>query len=161
MTLQVPPPPSITPRQMNLLRAIAAMAWADGNLAEEEVELMLDRFSGMFAADAPQQQSLRQELRDYLMQNLPLEEVIPKLQSADERELVLRLGYEVIQSSARSPDEELINPEEEAAYHRLINLLGFAPETVERLQTEARAEIGTGESLIDSLARKLENFMRG
>lgn len=154
-----PPPPSITPRQMNLLRIVAAMAWSDGELAQEEVDLMLDRFSGMFAADAPQQQRLRQELRDYMMQNIPLEELIPKLQSTEEKELVLRLGYEVICSSSRTPEENKINTEEATAYQTLVNLLDLPPETVERVVSEAEAEVCKDESLVDSLTRQLEEFM--
>ena len=38
--MEVPPPPSITPRQMNLLRVVTSMAWSDGELAREEVEVM-------------------------------------------------------------------------------------------------------------------------
>ena len=160
MVLQTPPPPSISPKQMNLLRVIAAMAWADGNLADEEVDVMLDRFSAMFAADAPQQQVLRQEMRDYLMQNIPLSELIPKIQTAAERELVLRLGYEVICSSARTPDEGKVNAEEAAAFSHLVELLGFAPETVQQIQSDALSAADTGESLVDSLVRRLEDFMQ-
>ncbi|MGG6296579.1 TerB family tellurite resistance protein [Leptolyngbya sp. AN02str] len=159
MVLQTPPPPSITPGQMNLLRIVASMAWADGNLAEEEVDLMLDRFSGMFAADAPQHHALREELRDYMMQNIPLEELIPKLQTPAERELVLRLGYEVIRSSARAPSEDLINDEEAVAYQKLISLLGFAPETTQRIEAEAIQELSTCDNMVDCLTRQLENFM--
>lgn len=157
--VQVPPPPSISPRQMNLLRIVATMAWADGELATEEVDVMLDRFSGMFAADVPQQQRLRQELQDYMMQNIPLEELTPKLQSTEEKELVLRLGYEVICSSARTPDESNINADEEAAYQKLVNLLDLPNTTVERITAEAEAESGQAENLVDSLTRKLEEFM--
>lgn len=160
MALQTPPPPSISPQQMNLLRVVASMAWADGNLADDEVELMLDRFSGMFAADAPQQQALRQELRDYLMQNIPLDELIPKIQTPAERELVLRLGYEVICSSARTPDESTVNEEEAAAFSHLVELLGFAPETVQRIKAESLSKSESGGSLLDSLVDQLENFMQ-
>jgi tellurite resistance protein len=159
MTLQTPPPPSISPSQMTLLRVVAAMAWADGNLAEEEVEVMLDSFSGLFAADAPQKEELRRELRDYLMQNIPLEELIPKLQTIEERELVLRLGYAVINSSARTPDEDLVNDEEAKAYQRLVDLLGFAPETVKRVEEEAIADLAHSEGLIERLTRHLGNFI--
>jgi hypothetical protein len=159
MTLQTPPPPSITPRQMNLLRVVAAMAWADGGLATEEVEVMLDRFSGIFAADVPQQTVLRQELQDYMMQNIPLEELTPKLQTPEEKELVLRLGYEVIRSSARTPEEEKINEEEAAAYQKLVGLLGLPAETVTKIQAEVAAD-SSSENLVDSLTRKLEAFLR-
>lgn len=153
-----PPSPSITPRQMNLLRIITAMAWADGELSQEEVDVMLDRFSSLFATDAPQQRRLQQELRDYMMQNIPLEELIPKLQSDEERELVLQLGYEVICSSARTPDEDNINDDEAAAYQKLVDLLGLSPERVQ--EVIARAETTSDdESLVDLLSRQLENFI--
>ncbi|MBW4465275.1 MAG: TerB family tellurite resistance protein [Pegethrix bostrychoides GSE-TBD4-15B] len=158
MTLQPPPPPSITPRQMNLLRVVAAMAWSDGDLAPEEMAVMLDRFSGIFAVDAPQQAMLKQELQDYVMQNIPLEELTPKLQSIEEKELVLGLGYEVIGSSARTPEEEKINEEESVAYQKLVGLLGLPAETVQQIESEvASSESG---NLIDSLTRKLEAFLR-
>lgn len=157
--IQTPPPPSITPRQMNLLRVVTAMAWADGGLATEEVDVMLDRFSGIFAADAPQQQMLRQELQDYMMQNIPLEELTPKLQTTEEKELVLRIGYEVICSSARSPEEENINEEEAVAYQKLVALLDLPADRVKQIQAEVEASHEQG-SLVDSLTRKLEEFMR-
>ncbi|PSB15007.1 branched-chain amino acid ABC transporter ATP-binding protein [filamentous cyanobacterium CCP1] len=158
--VQSPPPPSISPRQMNLLRIVTTMAWADGELAQEEVDVMLDRLSGMFAADAPQQQRLRQELQDYMMQNIPLEELTPKLQGDEEKKIVLRLGYEVICSSARTPEEEKINAEEAEAYQKLVDLLDLPPETVEQVIAEAQADVCEDESLVDSLARKLEEFMQ-
>jgi hypothetical protein len=144
---------------MNLLRLVAAMAWSDGGLATEEVDVMLDRFSGIFAADAPQQQLLRQELQDYVMQNIPLEELTPRLRTPEEKELVLRLGYEVIRASARTPEEDKINVEEAAAYQKLVDLLGLPPETVQRVQSEVEAT-APEESLVDSLTHKLENFLR-
>lgn len=159
MTLQTPPPPSITPRQMNLLRIVTAMAWADGGLATEEVNVMLDRFSGIFAVDAPQQEMLRQELQDYMMQNIPLEELAPKLQTQEEKEIVLRLGYEVIRSSARTPQENMINEEEAAAYHKLVNLLNLPKETVQQIETEM-ATSDPQENLVEHLTHKLEEFLR-
>lgn len=158
--MQAPPPPSITPRQMNLLRVVTSMAWSDGHLASEEIDLMLDRFSGMFAADAPQQQRLRQELQEYMTQNIPLEELTPKLQSVEERELVLRLGYEVIRSSSRTPAEEKINEEEAAAYNKLVQLLDLPAEAVQRVESEASTQTSS-DGIVDSLTRKLEKFIQG
>lgn len=155
-----PPSPSITPRQMNLLRIITAMAWADGELAQEEVDVMLDRLSALFAADAPQKQQLHQELRDYMMQNIPLEELIPKLQTEDEKKLVLLLGYEVIWASARTPDEDNINDDEAAAYQKLVDLLGLSPETVQQVIADAEADASKDENLIDKLTRQFEEFIR-
>jgi hypothetical protein len=155
-----PPPPSISPRQMNLLRMVTAMAWADGDLAAEEVDVMLDRFSSIFAKDKAQHQHLRQELRDYMMQNIPLEEIAPKLQSTDEKELVLRLGYEVIVCSSRTPEEAKINLHEAAAYQQLVDLLGLPSDAVQRIEAEVQASGVTSENLIDRLTQEIEGFVR-
>ena len=157
--VQTPPPPSISPRQMNLLRIVTAMAWADGDLATTEVEVMLDRFSSIFSQATDQQQHLRQELRDYMMQNIPIEEVVPKLQSADEKALVLRLGYEVIVCSSRTPEEAKINSHEAAAYQNLVDLLGLPPETVQQIEAEVEKSGINSENLVDRLTQELTNFM--
>jgi Tellurite resistance protein TerB len=154
---QIPPPPSITPQQMNLLRVVASLAWSDDGLAAEEVEIMLDRFGSLFAQNPDQQQALRQELQDYMMQNIGLEELTPRLQSPEEKELVLRLGYEVISASARIPDEDKINAKEAAAYQKLVTLLGLPPETVQRIESEFPP--ASADDVIESLSQKLKQFM--
>jgi uncharacterized membrane protein YebE (DUF533 family) len=155
------PPPSITPRQMNLLRAVASMAWSDGHLATEEIDLMLDQFSRLFATDSKQQQKLQQELRDYLLQNIPLEEIIPKLDGQAERELVLRLGYEVIRSSARTPNEPEINEEEAKAYERLKNLLQLPPNVIQRVEEEAQTSLETQDGIVELLVVQIQHFING
>ncbi|CBN56933.1 TerB family tellurite resistance protein [Kamptonema animale CS-326] len=159
--MQPPPPPSINPRQMNLLRIVASMAWSDGELATEEVDLMLNRFSRLFAPGDNQQQvqQVQQELRDYLMQNLPLDELIPQLESQEERELVLQLGYEVIASSARTPDEPKINADEAAAYQKLVQLLNLPEDVVKRTEAEALVD-DNEEGIIDKMVRKLQKFIQ-
>ena len=159
MAVQPPPPPSITPRQMNLLRIVANMAWSDGQLAKEEVDLMLNRFTSLFAT-GERQQLLQEELRDYMMQNIPLEESIPKLESQEERELVLKLGYEVIACSARTPQEPNINEEEEAAYEKLKQLLNLPDNVVKRLEAEANTEVDTQDGIVDMMTRGIQEFMQ-
>ncbi|MEB3342719.1 TerB family tellurite resistance protein [Okeania sp.] len=161
MTVQPPPPPSINPRQMNLLRIVAYMAWSDGQLAQEEVDLMLNSFSSLFATGDSQKQ-LQEELRDYLMQNIPLEESIPKLESQQEKELVLKLGYEVIACSARTPDEPNINEEEEVAYQKLKQLLNLPKDIVERIEAEANTELNQEkkEGIVDKMTRSLQQFIQ-
>lgn len=151
-----PPPPSITPRQMDLLRIVASMAWSDGQLATEEVDLMLNKFSSLFAK-GDRQLELQQELRDYMMQNIPLEELIPKLTTQEEKELVLQLGYEVIACSSRTPEEAKINEEEEIAYKKLVALLDLPEETVKRLEEEA--EFKASEGIVDKMTRKIQEFI--
>ncbi len=161
MPIQPPLPPSITPSQMTLLRIASTMAWSDGHLADEEVGLMLDQFSRLFASDAGQQAALRAELRDYLMQNLPLEELVPKLTRPAERELVLKLGRQVISASARTPGEELINQQEADAYNRLVSLLNLPDEVVQRIEQDSSSLDTDHDSLIDQLAAELKSFVQG
>ncbi|MEA5450341.1 TerB family tellurite resistance protein [Leptolyngbya sp. CCNP1308] len=161
MPIQPPLPPSITPSQMTLLRIASTMAWSDGHLADEEVGVMLDQFSRLFASDASQQAALRDELRDYLMQNLPLEELVPKLTRPAERELVLKLGRQVISASARTPGEELINQEEADAYNRLVSLLNLPDDVVQRIEQDSSSLDTDHDSLIEQLAAELKSFVQG
>ncbi len=147
------PPPSISPKQMTILRIATAMAWSDGGVTTEEVNVLLDRLSQLFASDSHQQQ-LRQELQDYMMQNLPLDELLPKLQTEEEKELVLRLAYEVIRSSSRVPTEAKINQEEATAYEKLISSLNLPSEKVKQIESEIDA-LDKKDDLIDLLTERL------
>jgi hypothetical protein len=155
-----PPPPSISPRQMNLLRIVASMAWSDGQLAQEEVDIMLAAFSTIFSKNAEQQQQLQHELRDYVLQNIPLDELVPRLESDEERQLVLKLGYQVIASSARNPDEPHINADEAKAYRQLVKLLNLPAEVVTQMEDEVDSEIQEGSpGLVVNLTRQLQAFI--
>jgi hypothetical protein len=159
MPLQPPPPPSISPRQMNLLRIVSSMAWSDGHLAQEEVDVMLVRFSEIFAKSPQQQQQLQRELQEYLMQNIPLEDLVPKLAAEDERRLVLKLGYEVIASSARTPEEPNINSEEAQAYQKLVELLALPADVVKDIEAEVDRN-ATTEGIVEQLAGELNAFLK-
>ena len=121
--------PSITPEQMNILRIAASMAWADGNFAPEQLDVILSRLSQEFATDAEHQYSLQKELQNYLSKNIPLEELVPKLKNFDEKERVLRLSYEIIRSNE-------INEGEVVVYQKLLQLLNLPTETIDRVETE-------------------------
>ncbi len=155
MALKPPPPPPIAPKQMNLLRVVAAMAWADGHLADEEIEVMLDRFSALFAQTADQRDSLKQDLREYLVQNLPLAEIVPKLTADADKELALELAYETIASSARTADEAVINADESAAYGELVRLLDLSADVVKRIESTSHQAGHSKQELIDFLTAKL------
>ena len=159
MIQQTPTPPSISPRQMTLLRTVAYMAWSDGGLADEEVSVMLNRLSRIFAHSEAEIDHLQQELQAYLTQNIPLEELVPKLESYEERKLVLRLGYEVIRANTRSPGEEAINPEEAVAYDHLKQLLGLSDADVQQIQAEVEAEDHKPGDMVDTLTHELESFV--
>ncbi len=153
-------PPPISPRQMNLLRAVLSMAWADDTLEQKEVETMLSRFSKLFATDPEQQQHLQQQLQEYFVQDVPLEEAVAKLTADADKELVLRLSYEVINASARTPDEALVNQAESEAYQKLVSLLNLPESAVSRAEEEATASLDQGDkNVVDMLAYKLREHI--
>ncbi|MGB3299856.1 MAG: TerB family tellurite resistance protein [Phormidesmis sp.] len=153
-------PPPISPRQMNLLRVVLSMAWADKSLERKEVETMLSRFSQLFATDPEQQTYLQQQLQEYFVQEIPLEETARKLTTDAEKEVALRLSYEVINASARTPEEALVNQAESKAYQKLIELLALPSNVVSRAEQEATAQLGQGgNNIIDMLAFQLRDHL--
>ena len=118
---------SITPEQMLLLRIAATMAWADGDFEAAEQDIILERLSRQFASATDDQATLKTELKDLLAKRIPLEDLVPQLQSPAQRDQALMLSYEVIGANK-------INPAEASAYHKLLTLLALSPETVSRLE---------------------------
>jgi urea transport system ATP-binding protein len=127
---------SISAHQMKLLRIVTAMAWSDGDLAPEEAELIIARLSQLFSTDSEEQKKLQTELRDYLAAHVDIDELVAQIESPEERELILKLGYEVINVSARTPNEPTINQQEAAAYKELVKLLDLPEVVVNRLETD-------------------------
>lgn len=159
MALQELPPP-ISPRQMDVLRAVSAMAWADGVLEPDEIRLMLDEFAILFAKNDSDRNALKIQLRDYLGQNIPLEEIIPNIKSLEDRKMTLRLGYQVIQASRRNPDEPKINLDEAAAYQRLVRILDLPSEVVTEIESAiAPTEESQPSGIIKSLASTLSRVL--
>ncbi|PZO48131.1 MAG: branched-chain amino acid ABC transporter ATP-binding protein [Phormidesmis priestleyi] len=154
-------PPLISPGQMNLLRVVLSMAWADDSLEQKEVEVMIDRFSQLFATDPNQRQYLKQQLQEYFVQEIPLEETVSQLTTNAEKEIALRLSYEVISASTRTPSEAPINDKEHQAYRTLVSLLNLPADVVERIEKAATAALNPGhKNVIDMLAFKLrEHFV--
>jgi len=153
-------PPPISPRQMDMLRAVAAMAWADGTLEPDEIQVMLDEFATLFAKTDADRNTLKTRLKEYLGQNIPLEEVVPNIENIEDRKTTLRLGYQVIQASRRNPDEPMINIYEAAAYQRLVRLLGLPPEVVADIEAAiAPHEEPETNGIIKSLASRLHKLM--
>ena len=127
--------PSISESQMKMLRIVASMAWSDRYFAPEQEELIVSRFCNILSADVEQQEELKQELRNYLAVDVPSEELVAELESPEERELILKLSYEVIKIGARTPNEPMINEEEAVAYEKLVKLLDLPEEVVRRVES--------------------------
>lgn len=125
--------PTVTPEQMRMLRIAAAMAWADGNFAPEQMRVILNRLSQQFSDDPAHQAELREELKNYLGKEISLETLVPQLTNEGERETVLRLSYEIIRSST-------INEAGSMVYQKLLELLNVPPEMVQTIEAEIEAQ---------------------
>ncbi|MGD1898562.1 MAG: TerB family tellurite resistance protein [Phormidesmis sp.] len=153
-------PPPISPRQMNLLRVVLSMAWADETLEQKEVDVMLNRFSQLFASEPDQQAYLQSQLKEYFVQDIPLEEAAGKIASDAEKEIAVRLSYEVINASARTPEEAKVNQAESTAYRKLIEQLNLPAEIVKRAEQEAIAALNQGgDNIVDMLAYQLRDYL--
>jgi len=155
-----PLPPSITPYQMDILRVVTAMAWSDGELEPDEITVMLEQFAQLFAPDADKRRSLIQELREYLDQNLPLEHSLSRLRRDEDRHLVLKLSYQVIQASRRKPDEPAINLDEAAAYQKLVKLLDLSATDVAAIEAASNS-LATKNLSISDVAAQLQSLTSG
>jgi urea transport system ATP-binding protein len=123
--------PSLSANQMVMLRIAVAMAWADANLTSQQKAIILARLSRQFTADAHQQEALQEELENYLAKKIPLEELVPHLQTVEEQEQTVKLSYEIIQSS-------VTNQENTAAYQHLLELLDLPVDRVAQLEAEVQ-----------------------
>lgn len=132
--------PSITSHQLKILRVIGAMALADGHLESAEMDLMLSRLSQVFAHDVDEQNKLKEELKVYLYQDVSVDHFIDEL-TEKEKELVLRLSYEVISISSRHPDEPNINSDERAAYREMVALLNLPLGKIQEIEVEVREKL--------------------
>ena len=127
--------PSLTQHKMKMLRIVASMAWADGNFAPEEEDVILSSFTKILSPEG-ESKLLRQELRNYLAKHIPIESLITDIETDEDKELLVKLAYDVIKSSSLTIDDPLINEQEAVAYQNLINLLGLPAETIKRLEVE-------------------------
>ena len=124
---------------------------------------MLTNFSQVFAATLAEQEAVKQELQGYLVQDIPLAELVPSLTTEGEKEFALRLGYEVISSSARTPDEALINQDEQAIYQELVELLDLPSSAVKRIEQSAQSALSQnqtkGSNVVDLLTYQLREHL--
>jgi urea transport system ATP-binding protein len=128
---------TLSPEQMLLLRIAAIMAWADDNFAPVQQEVILDRLSKKFAQAPEEQTSLKDDLNNLFAKEIPLEELVPQLTTASQKEEALMLSYEIISSNQ-------INAAEALVYQKLLGLLNLPSDTVRRLEALALEDLPQG-----------------
>lgn len=155
---------------VNILRVVSAIAWADGNLSEEESDLLINEFNQdlppdpsplIFLEDTPPlfsnlldypevseqlsqrisgELALKEILVEYKYKPIPLPILVDKLKTEEDRCLALKLAYMVMTASS-DESEELVTTEEKKVYRQLVNLLNLKEDLVKEIELQANEDL--------------------
>ncbi len=116
--------PSLSPRQFTILRTVAAIADADGKISEPEMAVILDNLSRVFEGTGSDPVHLRQELQNYLLQEVEVDfaNLAAELPEREDRELVLRLSRDIVAVHRQTPNTDYL---EWDAYQQLLQGLNL------------------------------------
>jgi urea transport system ATP-binding protein len=114
---------SLDQDEIVIARIAATMAWSDFNLTPQQQDIILANLSRKFAASSSEESQLKEELANFLAENIPLTDLVPLLQTEEEKKQVLKLSYQVISQNG-------INDLENQAYQELVKLLNLPDEVV-------------------------------
>ena len=129
---------------LDLLTLICCVAWSDGEFSGEERRLLEHLVQQHVITTDSGQPVSEQALAALADQALPLdliERLVPRL-GPDDRQLALKLAYQMVRSDRRPGDSSSINAEEKVAYRRLVEALGLAEEDIAETEWMAEQELG-------------------
>ncbi len=151
---------ALSPSQRALLRIVCWVAWADGDFAPEErdlLERLVARLLQRDAAGAEAERAVRALAIDQL-QSLDLQAQVAALNDADQRRLVVKLALQMVSVNQGPDDSAPINAAEKQAYRQLLEALALPEAEVEQAEWAARQELGQQPSLLELLGSALERF---
>ncbi|MEB3261976.1 MAG: TerB family tellurite resistance protein [Cyanobacteriota bacterium] len=144
--------------QRALLRLVCWVAMADGDFAEEErrlLERLVERL-------VPQQSGAAEEavhaLAAEALQRSDPQALVAQLSDDDERQLAVKLAYQMACSNQRPQDASQINSAEKVAYRRLVELLNLPENEVAEAEWAAAEELKQKRSLLDVIGSALAGF---
>lgn len=116
----------MTPGQMNVLRSLVVLAWADGQVQEPETSVIDGLLSAFDATEEEEAEILEfARHRRTLVEDLPLDRLGP-----DERELLLANAALLTHADGDQSDRE------RNLLSRLAEMLGYGPEEAARILDE-------------------------
>ncbi|MGB5133616.1 MAG: TerB family tellurite resistance protein [Prochlorococcaceae cyanobacterium] len=130
--------------ELALFRIGATVAWADGELSDEERQRLAQAITQTSRNDPDQQGQLDRTLAAATPATLPVEgldDLVAALSTPEQRQRALQLSYGVIRASQRTGDHGSINTRERQAYGRLLRLLQLDPDLVASLEGEVEVEL--------------------
>lgn len=109
-----------------MIRIAASMAWSDFNLTPEEQEIIVNKLSIEFAESEEEIPQIKEDLVNFLAEDVSLSDLVPQLENEEQKEKVLQLSYQIISDHG-------INDLESKSFQELITLLEFSAEKVAEL----------------------------
>lgn len=154
------PMDALTPSQRALLRIVCWVAWADGDFALEERQLLEKVVARLLQRDGAEgvAEATVHALAMDPVEPGELERLVGALDGADERQLVVKLAMQMVSISQGPADADRINASEKQAYRQLIEALALPEAEVQEAEWAARQELDQKRSLLEVLSGALERF---
>ncbi len=150
---------SLEPSQRALLRIVCWVAWADGDFAEEERELLEKLVQRLLPADAGNAAAATASvLATEPPSAAELVPLVAALEGRDQRQLAVKLALQMVSINQRPGDAAAINPAEKGAYRLLIDALALPESEVEEAEWAARKELEQPRSLLELIGAALSGF---
>jgi len=146
--------------QRALLRIVCWVAWADGDVADEErqlLEKLVFRLMPPQVGIAEAEDAFRSLMAEQL-QNVDLEALVAELTASDERQLAVKLAVQMLAVNQRPQDDAPVNPAEKQAYRRLLAALQLPDAEVEEAEWAARQELQQKRGLLEVIGMALAGW---
>lgn len=156
-------PPSmalVRERQLDLLRIVCCVAWADGDVSADEKRLLEKLVAQYFPGSEgsnPSEEAARQ-LAAWSLDDTVLEDAIRSLESEEDRLLALKLANMMARVGQRPEDTSPINAQEKAVYRRLVEGLGLSETQVQEAEWAAEQDLASGKGVWAMLGAALSGL---
>lgn len=173
---------------ITILQVLSAVAWADGDLSKEEIDVLIEQFKTDLPVDPEPmayiednmtlydpfstnpvvyeqieariaaESAFKDILNNYKNNPIPLTDLVNGLSSIEDRCLTVKLAYMVIKASA-DDEGNLISPDEKVIYRQLVELLKLNPEMVTKIELEASEELDKFQHPLKALMMNVGSFL--
>jgi len=149
----------LSPSQRALLRIVCWVAWADGDFAAEERELIDKLVQRLLPADTGADAAASAAaLASEPPSAAELAPLVAALEGNDQRQLAVKLALQMVSVNRRPGDAAAINPAEKGAYRQLLEALALPESEVEEAEWAARQELEQPRSLLELIGATLSGF---
>jgi uncharacterized tellurite resistance protein B-like protein len=155
MTSASHPIDRLTEPQRALLRLVCWVAMADGEFAEQERQLLEKLVARLLAEGGAAVAGAVQELEAGTAPDPDLEALVSQLGDADERQLAVKLAFQMACSNQGPEDASRFNTAEKRAYRRLVEALNLPETEVAEAEWAARQELQQKRGLLQRIGAAL------